>query len=235
MATPRERAREQTLADITRLGREQLASVGAAELSVRSLARDLGVVSSAVYRYVKSRDDLLTLLVVDAYGELGELADAAAARRRTRDHAGRVRAIAHAVRDWALAEPARYALIFGSPVAGYVAPAEQTTEVGTRIPMLLLETLAAAWREGTLAGRQGVHLPRDLTRDLDRVAEQAANPMPAELTARGMLLWTSLFGAVSFEVFGQYGADTLTTPRQLFEHDLDRMLEQVGLVQKENP
>ena len=44
-----------------------------------------------------------------------------------------------------------------------------------------------------------------------------------------MLAWTSLFGAVSFEVFGQYGADTLTTPRQLFDHHLDRLVELVGI------
>jgi AcrR family transcriptional regulator len=84
MPTPRQRAHEQTLDDILRLGREQLATVGAASLSLRSVARDLGVVSSAVYRYVKSRDDLLTLLVVDAYDEVGDRVDAAIARRRVR-------------------------------------------------------------------------------------------------------------------------------------------------------
>ena len=75
--TPRERARAQTLADITRIGRDHLAADGAAALSLRAVARDLGVVSSAVYRYVKSRDELLTLLVVDAYNELGDAVDAA--------------------------------------------------------------------------------------------------------------------------------------------------------------
>ncbi len=75
--TPRERAREQTLAEITRIGREHLATHGAAGLSLRAVARDLGVVSSAVYRYVASRDELLTLLVIDAYTELGAEVDAA--------------------------------------------------------------------------------------------------------------------------------------------------------------
>ncbi len=77
--TPRARARAQTLEDITRIGREHLATEGAAALSVRAVARDLGVVSSAIYRYVRSRDDLLTLLVVDGYDELGDAVDAALA------------------------------------------------------------------------------------------------------------------------------------------------------------
>ena len=75
--TPRQRARAQTLEDITRIGRRHLATEGAAALSVRAVARDLGVVSSAIYRYVRSRDDLLTLLVVDGYDELGDEVDAA--------------------------------------------------------------------------------------------------------------------------------------------------------------
>ena len=75
--TPRERARAQTVADIVRLGREHLALHGAAALSLRAVARDLGVVSSAVYRYVESREELLTLLLIDAYNELGDEVDAA--------------------------------------------------------------------------------------------------------------------------------------------------------------
>ena len=78
--TPRQRARAQTLQDITRIGRTHLATEGAAALSVRAVARDLGVVSSAIYRYVRSRDDLLTLLVVDGYNELGDAVDAAEAQ-----------------------------------------------------------------------------------------------------------------------------------------------------------
>lgn len=228
MPTPRERAREQTLTDITRLGRDQLATVGAAGLSVRSLARDLGVVSSAVYRYVRSRDDLLTLLVVDAYDEVADRVDAAVAKRRRADHAGQFRALAHAVRDWALAEPARYALVFGSPVAGYAAPAEQTTAPGTRIPYRLLGILTAAWRDGMVV-ESSVSVPKALTGDLARVAQETGTDLPAAVLANGMLAWTSLFGAVSFEVFGQYGHDTFTRPDQLFDHHVDRLVASVGL------
>jgi AcrR family transcriptional regulator len=230
MATPRERAREQTLADITRLGREQLATVGAADLSLRLIARDLGVVSSAVYRYVRSRDDLLTLLVVDAYDEVGDRVDAAIRKRRVGDHAGRWRAAGHAVRDWALAEPARYALIFGSPVPDYRAPAERTTGPGTRVVVALSVIVANAWLDGSIpASRHPVAVPRALSADFARIRAELGVDLPDHVLADAMLAWTSLFGAVSFEVFGQYGADTLTTPRQLFDHHLDRLVELVGI------
>src|SRR6478609_2409050 len=107
-SSPRARAREQTMRDIVRIGREHLATDGAAALSLRAVARDLGIVSSAVYRYVASRDELLTLLVVDGYDELGDAVDAALERVDAADHAGRLAAIGRATRAWALAEPATY-------------------------------------------------------------------------------------------------------------------------------
>ena len=144
LRTPRERARAQTVADIVELGRKHLAEHGAAALSLRAVARDLGVVSSAVYRYVGSRDELLTLLLVDAYNELGDVVDAAVGSLPAEDFKGRFAALARAVRSWALREPARYGLLFGSPVPGYQAPAERTTAPGTRVVSSLVQILDGA-------------------------------------------------------------------------------------------
>lgn len=227
--SPRARAREQTMRDIVRIGRAHLATDGAAALSLRAVARDLGVVSSAVYRYVASRDDLLTLLVVDGYDELGDAVDAAEATVARADHAGRMRAIGRAVRAWALAEPATYALLFGSPVPGYEAPAERTTEPGTRVIRRLVEVWEDAWVAGEASVPEVGVAPRRLARDLARIRKDLSITAPDELVARGMLAWAALFGCVSFEVFGQYGADTFTDPRDVFEHHLDVLVATVGL------
>src|SRR5689334_24313596 len=108
--TPRDRARAQTMSEIVRIGRQHLATDGAAALSLRAVARDLGVVSSAIYRYVKSRDDLLTLLVVDGYNQLADAVVAAEAAVPREQHRERFLAYGRAIRAWALAEPATYAL-----------------------------------------------------------------------------------------------------------------------------
>lgn len=229
VSTPRSRAREQTMRDIVRIGREHLATDGAAALSLRAVARDLGVVSSAVYRYVESRDELLTLLVVDGYDELGDAVDAAQATLARSDHAGRMRAIGRAVRAWALAEPATYALLFGSPVPGYEAPAERTTEPGTRVIRRLVEVWEDAWVAGALSLHDEAVSPRRLARDLARIRRELGLTAPDALVARGMLAWAALFGCVSFEVFGQYGADTFTDPKDIFEHHLAALVESVGL------
>ena len=227
--TPRARARQQTMRDIVRIGRQHLATEGAAALSLRAVARDLGVVSSAVYRYVSSRDELLTLLVVDGYDELGDAVDAALSSVEPDDFRGRQDAIGRAVRAWALAEPATYALLFGSPVPGYEAPAEQTTGPGTRVVVRLVEVWEDAWRAGAATVDEAAVTPRRLSRDLARIRRQMSLTAPDRLVARGLFAWAALFGCVSFEVFGQYGADTFAAPGDLFEHHLAALAEAVGL------
>lgn len=228
--TPRERARAQTIADIVRLGRKHLATHGAAALSLRAVARDLGVVSSAVYRYVANRDELLTLLLVDAYDELGDAVELAVKAMPPKDYAGRFRALGRAVRDWALREPARYGLLFGSPVPGYQAPAGRTTTPGTRVIYSMIGILDAAYRAGelTTAAPTAV-VPSALSADLEAIRDGLGLAIPDGLLANGALVWTSLFGAVSFEVFGQYGADTFSARDELFEHHLAVLAKLVGL------
>jgi AcrR family transcriptional regulator len=226
--TPRERARERTIGDIVRIGREHLASHGAAALSLRAVARDLGVVSSAVYRYVKSRDELLTLLVVDAYDELGDAVDEAVGGVPEADFPGRLRALARAVRGWSLREPARYALLFGSPVPGYEAPSERTTGPGTRVVLALVAIAEAAWRAEALEAPEEGPLPKQLAKDLEAIRGEYALEAPAAVVSRWLQVWATLFGAVSFEVFGQYGG-TLTRPGELFEQQLDTLVQLAGL------
>lgn len=228
--TPRERARAQTIADIVRLGREHLATQGAAALSLRAVARDLGVVSSAVYRYVANRDELLTLLLVDAYDELGDAVDLAVNAMPPKDHAGRFKALGRAVRDWALREPARYGLLFGSPVPGYQAPAGRTSTPGTRVIYSMIGILDAAYRAGELTTAAPTAVaPSALSADLEAIRDGLGLAVPDGLLANGALVWTSLFGTVSFEVFGQYGADTFGARDELFEHHLAVLAKLVGL------
>jgi AcrR family transcriptional regulator len=228
--TPRQRARTQTVADIVRLGREHLATHGAAALSLRAVARDLGVVSSAVYRYVASRNELLTLLLVDAYNELGDAVDGAVDSLDDDDFAGRFKALGRAVRGWAVREPAPYGLLFGSPVPGYQAPAGQTTAPGTRVIYRLVGILDAAYRAGglTTAASAGV-VPSALSADFAAIRAGLGLAVPDDLMAKGILVWTSLFGAVSFEVFGQYGADTFSARDELLEHHLSVLADMAGL------
>jgi AcrR family transcriptional regulator len=214
--------------DITRIGRAHLAEHGAAALSLRAVAKDLGVVSSAVYRYVSSRDELLTMLVVDAYNELGDAVDVALTAVAGDDHAGQFLAVGWAVRGWALREPASYALLFGSPVPDYHAPAEQTTAPGTRVIVALTRLYQRAYDAGALRPAVEVPVGGALHADFDNIRRDFHITTPDEVMARGVLAWSSLFGAVSFEVFDQYGPGTFSDVQSLFAHHLEVLVGMLG-------
>jgi AcrR family transcriptional regulator len=219
----RQDARDRIEAEIIEIGRRHLITEGAAGLSLRAVARDLGMVSSAVYRYVPSRDDLLTLLLVDAYSELADAVDCAAASGGNPADAAsggnwqdRVVAMAHAARAWAVGQPARWALLYGSPVPGYRAPAEITVEPGTRVVAALIGAVADGIVAGDVPDPKD-RLPQPLSRDFAAVRAEYGFPGGDRAMLKCFMLWATLVGAISLEVFGQYGADTLTDARPVFD------------------
>ncbi len=222
----RARNRAAVEAEILELGRQHLARDGAAALSLRAIARDLGMVSSALYRYVANRDDLLTLLIVAAYTSLGDTVEGAHDAVPRDDLEGRWAAIAHGLRGWALAHPHEWALLYGSPVPDYTAPTERTTEPGTRVQVLLLGVLTDATASGHLA-RDG--FTTHLTEELAPTARAAAGSMladpfftgagvDAETLMTGLAAWSMLMGALSTEVFGQLGEGTVADRDAYFDY-----------------
>ena len=170
--TARQRARAELTREIKEAARRQLAETGAPQLSLRAVARELGLVSSALYRYFPSRDDLLTALIIDAYDSLGEAAEAAAAANGTAGPRSGWRAVCHAVRDWARANPHEYALIYGSPVPGYQAPRD-TVAPAARVPLVLGQLVRDSWPPRPRPGSAGPQQHR-----------QRHRPLPGQLWPR---------------------------------------------------
>lgn len=223
----RERVRAEMTDDIKRVAREHLATRGA-DLSLRAVARDVGVVSSAVYRYFASRDELLTALVVDAYDELADAAELAESSAARDDPYARWMALARGIRAWALANPHEYALLYGSPVPGYRAP-EDTVGPASRPQLVFAQILRDA-----VSGAASDLVPADsmaksLRKDTDGVAQFLELPqVPAALIVRALLAWTQLFGALSFEMFGRF-AGGITEPDALFTFEMEAMSDCLGL------
>lgn len=198
--TRRARNRVAVVEDIKAAGRRQLAEVGAAGLSLRAVARELGMVSSAVYRYFASRDDLLTALLVDAYDALGAAVEEAAADRRGSFEVRWVR-VATAVREWAVAHPQEYALLYGSPVPGYQAPGD-TVPAASRPPVAAIGIVAAAVEAGEIDLTKRASVTRALRDDLARLRAGVPGDLSDEVLLRALYAWTQIFGGISFELFG---------------------------------
>ena len=199
----RETARRLQVQAIVEAGERQLAAAGAPGLSLRAIARELGMASSAIYRYFGSADELLTELIIRAYSDLARAAEQAAASTEGAEE--RFMAACHACRTWALEQPHRYALIYGSPVPAYSAPSA-TIEPGARVGMLLLGVVGGAVQAGSGAedGALGTGVATDGLMDpgAARLAEEAG--LPPVLLPEAVDTWAHLFGLISFELFGHF-------------------------------
>jgi AcrR family transcriptional regulator len=219
----RQESRHRIEGQIVEVGRRQLVASGAANLSVRAIARELGMVSSAVYRYVASRDDLLTLLLVDAYDELADGVEDARAANQDATWTAQLRAMSRAMRQWALDQPARWALLYGSPVPGYHAPAEMTVGPGTRAIGALFGVVDSGIAVGDVS-TSNIEVAQSTSADFDAIRAEFAFSGNDAAVARCISLWAALVGSISLEVFGQYGADTLSDPDAVFDLQLDLLV-----------
>ncbi|MFI7086399.1 TetR/AcrR family transcriptional regulator [Streptomyces anulatus] len=221
----RERARIEVTAAIKDEARKQLAEEGAAKLSLRAVARELGMVSSALYRYFPSRDDLLTALIVDAFDAIGAVAERAAEERAgALPPAERWIAVACAVREWGLAHPHEYALIYGSPVPGYIAPMD-TVGPASRVGLVFIDIVRAAVRAEDLAVPA---LAPGLRSDAERMAAEFAPDVPPAAVAALVAAWAQLFGLISFELFGQFNR-VVEAREPLFRQAAGELARSVGL------
>lgn len=229
--TARNRAREQITADITEEARRQLAVSGAAALSLRSVARALGMVSSAVYRYVPSRDELLTRLIVEAYDSLGAAAEEVLEATDGDAPTERLVLVAHAIRDWAIAHRHEYALLYGSPVPGYAAP-QTTVESGIRPSLALLRVVADAKRSRQFRTRRRSGpsvISEGLAADFAELRSNVDLEVGDETVLDVLMGWTQLFGLISFELFGQTRG-VISQHRDMYEASARRMASHVGLM-----
>ncbi|GAA1484635.1 TetR/AcrR family transcriptional regulator [Brachybacterium fresconis] len=255
--TSRALARERTLDRIVELGNAQLAECGAAELSVREIARGLGMVSSAIYRYVSCREELLTLLIVDAYGDLADTVDEAV-EQAGRDPRTRFLALARAMVAWAIAHPERWTLLYGTPVSDYDAPAEATNADGTRVMAAVLaiaadaagvagaagaagsvgsdgsaESVGADGSDGSdgaaesAGGRPAVQVTPEVQSLLETHLAEFAVQADAVVALRAVTAWSSLVGVVSAHVFGQLGADAVAVGEQMLDSQVEMLAELV--------
>ncbi|MFI6929438.1 TetR/AcrR family transcriptional regulator [Streptomyces sp. NPDC050287] len=204
--TPRERYRSQVRGEIKQHAWEQIATAGASALSLNAIAKQMGMSGPALYRYFAGRDELITELIRDAYRSLADTFREACASGAD------LAALAHALRGWALDDPHRYFLVYGTPVPGYHAP-DDVSAIASEIMASLLDACAAL-PSNRPATAFDTHL--------DGLGRQWADNPSAPNTAlhRALSFWTRLHGVLSLELAGHFtgmGFD----PAQLFAAELD--------------
>ena len=221
----RERLRTATVAEIKRLAWIQVAEGGALGVSLRAIAREMGMTSSALYRYFASYEQLLQELVGDGFASLADALEAAEAELPDEmGAAGRWLHVAGAHRRWALDHPTQYALIFGSPLASVTAQVKGEHNRGVAV---LFRVMLAGLASGQLNPAAMPPLPPGLEGQLAEWQSHLGLPLPPSALSGCLFVWTQLHGAVSLELFGQLPA-LLVPADQLFEHHMRAALLTLG-------
>lgn len=230
----RDRLRAEIVLDIKRLAMASIAHEGPAALSLRSIARELGVAPSALYRYFPSRDAVLGQLIADAYDDLGGVVEAALAPIADDRPFDAWMAAARTTRGWALAEPNRWALLYGTPIPGYEADLDLTLVPAMRITDALTGILVGAVRarrvnRRALAASEATMGPALVEAFAQFIAAHQLE-LPPALMVQGIAAWSQLIGIVSFEIFGHL--DLVTTSRdELFEYQAASLGRALSLTQ----
>ncbi|MFE1755773.1 TetR/AcrR family transcriptional regulator [Streptomyces anandii] len=211
--TPRERYRAQLRAEIKERAWEQIAAAGAPGLSLNAIAKQMGMSGPALYRYFASRDELITELIRDAYRSLADTIHTAAASSAGLPGLGR------ALRAWALEDPQRYFLIYGTPVPGYHAP-DDITLIASEIMHVLLDTAQPAVGPAA-AAVQVTPLEAHLAEHRQWAGDHPSSPTALRLALH---FWTRLHGALSLELAGHFtgmGFD----PAELYKNELQHLTQ----------
>jgi AcrR family transcriptional regulator len=203
VAPRRERARAATIEEIKQTALAQMRESGSIDVRFTDIARAMELTPPALYRYFADRDALLNALIADAYAGLGRRVAEARDAVPVGDLFGRFLAIAQAYRGWARREPQQFALIFGLPLPGYVAPEEGPTTEAARGAM---GQLSALFFDALRQGRLGRPLIRGAHPELEEHSKEKHHEehghVPPETFQAMVHAWASLHGFTALEAYG---------------------------------
>ena len=200
-ATPRERARASTRAEARAIAARQLAAGGIEALSLKSIAAELGLTGPAMYRYFASRGELLTEVILGAYGDVAAALSAAAQATKGEMAAERLLAVALAYRRWALEQPHLFRLLYVAPVPGYDANAARLVDAATASMEVILSLFDQAIAERAV--QPGPSRAMDELH-ADAASRSGLHGHEPEVVHHGVITWTRLYGFIRLEIEGAF-------------------------------
>ena len=229
----RERVRAATVEEIKDTARRILVADGIEGLSLRAIAREMGMTAPALYRYFPSREELLVALIADLYGELADAMEAARDAEPEDDTPARLSVTSRAFRRWAVEHRPEFGLLFGSPVPG--VEVEESTEeepnpaheAGRRFGRIYGELIARLYLEKPFAVPADDEIDPALREELEYWARELPGDLPVGVTQVFLSCWVRLYGMVSMEVFGHLRF-AVVDAGPVFEAELRDLSERLG-------
>ncbi|GAA4089981.1 MULTISPECIES: TetR/AcrR family transcriptional regulator [Actinomadura] len=228
--TRRDRLRAATVAEISQNARRILVEQGPHALTLRAIAREMGMTAPALYRYFDSRDELVRHVVGDMFQDLTD--ELHKAIHCAGDLDGQFLAASRAFRRWALDHRREYELLFGAPVPGVARSqdADFAEECARAFGWTFVNLFLELWRKRPFPVPADEEVRPDLREQLRRYNEEALGgvSLPVGVIQRFLQCWVRLQGSVSLEVFGHLDF-ALDDPEPMFELMLEELAPSLGL------
>jgi AcrR family transcriptional regulator len=228
--TRRERLRTATVTEIKQAARRLLVAGGPTAISLRAIARDMGMTAPAIYRYFPSLDALVLELTEDLYEEMREHTQAAGDEVPESDPVRRLAVLSRAFRHWSLAHPGEFALMFGNPVPGVSAFEDGCNDLdhpGARFGRPFLEAMTTLWHAKPFPTPPLEVIIERVGPQLTPYQRMVGEEIPLEVIYAYLSAWTRLYGMVAMEVFGHLQW-ALVSLEPLFELELAGFINQVA-------
>jgi AcrR family transcriptional regulator len=203
---------------------KQIAEPGASSLSLRSIARELGITAPAIYNYYPSRDDLVTALIVDAFTSLAEAQETSITGLAENRRAVRLSALGLAYREWAVTYPQRYHLIFGTPIPNYTAPEEVTLPAAAQALVPLIRAIQDLASAGELRTERMAKMSPKLKSMLGAWSEFAGG-FDHEVLYLALVIWSRVHGLVMLEITHQIPS-FFDDPAEVYRQEIKNILIQ---------
>lgn len=230
MSRPRSETTRQAAADeIKQIARRQMSEMGTGGLSLRGIAREMGITAPAIYNYYPRLDDLITALIIDAFKSHGDAMDAAAHAAEPAGDVAAVHAALLMYRDWGVANPVDFQLIYGNPIPGYAAPGEITIPLARRPFDILSRYFIRLWQSGMMRVPPEYEAPpASVLGYLLGWRDDVDATMPEHLMYILMAGWTRIHGVAVLEIVGQL-APALGDVDAFYRYEVDAILIEFGL------
>jgi len=221
--------RSDMTAQIKAAARQQMALHGTAGISLRGIARELGITAPAIYNYFPRLDDLITALIVDAFTALAEAIEAAEAGTPGETCGPKILAMCLAYRQWAVEHPVDFQLIYGNPIPGYAAPAEITVPLARRPFDGLFRLFLKGYQSGELVvPAEYEPVPASIRAHFAEWLPTAGYAFPAPLLCLLMSGWARIHGMVMLELFEHIGP-VVGDPAAYFRYEIVALLQLLGM------
>ncbi|MFC8823904.1 TetR/AcrR family transcriptional regulator [Streptomyces sp. NPDC057137] len=225
----RARLRAETTQEIKSVALALMSSGGPDAITLRAIAREMGMTANAIYGYYATRDDLVTTLIAEVYTSLVDVAEAARDALPAEDSAGRILAWATAFRQWALDNPEGFRLVYGDPVPNYRPPeGGPAAEAARRACAGLTGLVATAWPQAVARQSDESYEWSDFAPSLAAAVREDFPDLPPVAVALALRVWGRMHGLVSLEIYGHLGGQT-GAPEKIYRAEMLDLVRSLGL------